>query len=138
MDSIPSFACFVNFNIFFYCLRFPFDWKTPVGYCLAFVIECAAAFSVCSSLIPMICFHAGSCWLFVSFVNDTIIILSLFNLNVSNENHDRVKERFFNIIKLQSVLKELSDFRSTFDFTFSTMFSFDFIPFRLDCSMTST
>lgn len=126
-----------SFSNAFFLSRFPFNWKTPLGYLIAFSSQCLQAYATISSLLPMICYLAGSCWLLVHFARDSTHDLSLFTIN-SSPNKDaegRMKEQFCNIIKFHGDLIELSF--ETFQFVRSgllNVISFKCCSFHLDWS----
>lgn len=102
-----SFKSFYD-GFFFYLPRFPFNWKTPFGYLFAFSSQCLEAITTISSLLPMMCFLAGSCWLLVYFIEDITNDLSRFNLKSEKKANARKKnEQFCNIMKLHGNLKRL-------------------------------
>lgn len=116
--------------------RFPFDWKTPLGYLFAFSSQCLEAYTSIASVLPMICFLAGSCWLFVCFAKDVTYDLSLFNVNSNSAGNDkgRMKQQLCKIIKLHGNLKELSEIILILPFLIYQVFfrlSHIFMLFRL-------
>lgn len=92
----------------FVVIRFPFDWKTPFGYPVAWFSQfagCLASFSV--SLIN-INFMVGSCWLFTFIADDITSDLPEFNRDdeMANKNQAEQLKRFCGIIQLYSDAKE--------------------------------
>lgn len=91
-------------------LRFPFNWRTPFGYFIAYSIQCATAFTALCCFIPLLCFLFGSCYLFITFVEDITIDLCHFNATVSTKYSEKMlTKNFCNIIQLHSDVKELSN-----------------------------
>ena len=88
--------------------RLPFDWKTPFGYLLAISAQAAGYFCICSNAPPVIGYMIGSCWLFISFIEDITTEFLLLNSSEasSNQNDKEFKENFCNIIQLYSDVKQ--------------------------------
>lgn len=72
-------AFYVRINCSLPISRFPFNWKTPIGYILALASEMIAAFWTQLVLVPNGCFLIGSCWFVVAFVDDIVNDVSVLN-----------------------------------------------------------
>lgn len=90
--------------------RLPFDWETPLGYTVAFLIQSAAIFSILVGAVAAVCHLIGSCWMIVAFVEDISSELSTLNADEEEScpNEREWKERVNNIIRLHSHVKGLS------------------------------
>lgn len=88
----------------------PFDWHAPLGYSIALLEQAIVAYCACCMTSPVTCFIAGSCWLFVAFVEDITSDLCALNAEIksTNANQMDVKKRFCEIINLYSDVKQLS------------------------------
>lgn len=92
----------------FYHSRLPFDWKTPLGYLVAYFIVSVAAFCTFNCAYLFCCFLIGSCWLSVTMVTD--ITSDLDALNVSQITHDtrqKLTRCIINIVQFHSDAKQL-------------------------------
>lgn len=59
--------------------------------------------------MPGICFLLGCCWLFICFAKEVTNDLSLLNINGRRKrNRFEVKQRFCNIVRVYTDVKELS------------------------------
>lgn len=87
--------------------RFPFDWRTPLGYVFAiiFVIIAGACTQIFISLI--LCFHVGFCWLIISFVKDITTDLNVLT-NQGGQSRKQLIKKFYEIMDLYSNVKQLS------------------------------
>lgn len=57
---------------------------------------------------PTLGFYAGSCWLFVAFIEDITNDLELLNVDgASSHHHKKVKKYFGQIIQLHTDVKQL-------------------------------
>lgn len=95
--------------------RFPFDWKTLVGYPIALLAQYAGSFTGMMAFVPIICFFIGSCWLVSSFVRDLTTELAQY---FSDGQHPRkasgtkgaeMMNHFIRIIQFHVDAKQLSD-----------------------------
>lgn len=128
----------LNWNDFLF-LRFPFDWRSPSGYLVAFSLEVVLEFFVCLNCAINLSFAVGSCLFMIAFAND---IKS--ELNALNDTKNP-KMRTHQIIKIHSTAIQLSTFFkfiyirisifcgffcrfvSNFTATFKMIYTFDFL-----------
>lgn len=99
-----------NFQSFFsFQKRYPFDWRTPVGYLFAWIAQCLAVFGV-MAVIPFFNIIFGSSWLFYVITDDIKNDVAAFNATLKTEkgNGDRSEliERFLNVIHCYSDVKQ--------------------------------
>lgn len=95
------------------CKRWPFDWKTPIGYLVAWVVQ-GAEFAAAGTIgIPCYNIIFGSNWLFIAMVEDITNDIVEFNnrvkiLKANNEVSDRakLKKSFCNVIQNYSDVKQ--------------------------------
>lgn len=88
--------------------RFPFNWKTPFGYLVAYILNCCATFCVIYGHYMVFCFLIGSSWLTITCVKD--ITNDLNNLTVkrlTHESQQQLKRSLINIIQFHSDAKQL-------------------------------
>lgn len=86
---------------------YPFDWKTPVGYLVAWFSQFTAFCAAFSISIPNISFFFGSCWLFIFVADDITKDLSTFNAGkVKNGNRVVKLKRFCDIIQVYTDAKQ--------------------------------
>lgn len=92
-------------------LRWPFDWKNPLGYLFFLIAESITCW--CINLYGLIglCFLIGSTWMLMSFTKDITNELAHLNANetgTSTHRQTNVKVRFNAIIKSYSDAKQFS------------------------------
>lgn len=90
--------------------RLPFNWQTPRGYLFTEPVVSAIYFVLFLCLVPTIGYYAGSCALFITFVED--ITNDLKHLNIKkrrNQNWNEMRAAFCKIIQLHSEVKQLSE-----------------------------
>lgn len=83
--------------------RYPFDWKTPVGYLVAWLAQHVSVLSMGFVNIQFPNLVIGSCWFFMFVAKDIADDVSAFNLVVkirSNENRTKLTKRFFDIVRI--------------------------------------
>lgn len=94
----------------------PFNWKTPYGYFIAYVIVSCAAYCTFYCAYWVLCFLIGSCWLFVTIAEDITNDLKQLNINedkVSHESRQKLQRRIIiNIVRLHVDATQLSRFKS--------------------------
>lgn len=78
----------------------PFDWKTPLGYTIAFLDELIADAAGVLTYVPLISFFIGSCWAFIFFIKDvTVNDLHFFKVDVRSKNSSvESRKRFCKIV----------------------------------------
>lgn len=71
-------------NVFLFLLmeRWPFEWKSPMGYLVAWLCESAGITIVITSIVPFFSYLFGSCWLFLFVADDITKDLTAFNIDV--------------------------------------------------------
>lgn len=95
--------------------RYPFNEQTLLGYPIALLMQCSAAFCVFVCYVPIVCLFVGSCWLISSFVEDLTTELSQhFNVdeqfwqNSATSKPADITNHFIQIIKFHVDAKKLS------------------------------
>lgn len=92
----------------FVYFRVPFDWRSPFGYIMYLMFYVPGIFCVIYAAVPPICFYAGSCLLFIAFVQDIEDDLNVLMVKNSDGTHDaKLKAQFFEIVQVYSEVKEL-------------------------------
>lgn len=91
--------------------RLPFDWKTPLGYSIALVLQAIGTYctSVCG--VPSLCSMIGCCCLLATFVEDITNDLANFETNDMFEaslHRNEIVEHFKNAVKSFVAVKQLS------------------------------
>lgn len=95
-------------NDFFY-IRLPFNWKTPLGYLIAQLAQTLAAYFTLVCLASVLCFLVGSCWLFITFIEDITQNLFVWNNDkTANRNHEDRLKCYCNIIQSYVDVNQLS------------------------------
>lgn len=90
--------------------RFPFNWKTPLGYLIAFLIEYVAMCAEVCTFIPLLSFFIGTCWVVAAFAKDLTDQLTHLNYHgQTNQSHAELKGNFNKILQLYSDARQLSD-----------------------------
>lgn len=80
--------------------RMPFNWHTPLGYFVTYLMEFGSSVATFLCVASIICFLIGSCWLFIYFVKDIADDLSTLNAGeISSKNNKEVMDGFCNIIQ---------------------------------------
>lgn len=98
-----------SFCLYAFSSRFPFNWKTPLGYLVAWIIFILA--EVCTLILfsLFLCFYVGFCWLIISFVKDIINELDVLTQATDGQQSDRkISETFNEIVDLYSNVRQLS------------------------------
>lgn len=131
--------------------RLPYNWKTPIAYLLTLLIECADAYILTSSIVPVLCFFMGSCALLITFVEDITKDLALLDFtknrtksssaSVSSKAKEQIKveiatKHFCNIIERLSDTKQLST-KSQFSEILIIFFKKSNFPTDLSASSTA-
>lgn len=89
--------------------RCPFDWKTPIGYLVAWFAQWAGACPVACIFIQFLNFVFGSCWLFIFIAEDIGQDVDAFNSiakTASRENHAELTKRFRDIVQTYTDAKK--------------------------------
>lgn len=87
----------------------PFNWKTPVGYAVAYLMQFTTwmyLLILCSCIMS---FLAGICWLLITFVKDINIELNNINkLAKLKSNHIKLTGKLRDFVQFHCTVKELS------------------------------
>lgn len=83
--------------------RVPFNTNTPRGYLFLLLIELAGLFCSLLSFVPTLCVFIGSCWIFMSIVEDITDDLNLLNVGGASET-----ERFLHMVTTYLDVRQLS------------------------------
>lgn len=84
-------------------IRLPFDWKTPLGYLVAWFLQFAGGWATYSVIIPIFSFMIGLCWLFTFVAEDITRDVMAFNANVAAiKNSVKKMKQFCGIVQLYS------------------------------------
>lgn len=96
-------------NLKFFCQRWPFDWKTPFGFLIAFTVQFVADICIQIWLIPTAGLFIGVCWLSIAFAGDIASDVRLLNVG-KTANHNQIKwtEGFCKIIQRYGDARQLS------------------------------
>lgn len=90
----------INLRVLF---RLPFNWRTPVGYMVALLGQWAAAVCTLFGGTTAISFLVGSCWLFITILDDITN-----DLNKLNGRNRKKLQHFREIIVCYADVKQLS------------------------------
>lgn len=96
----------------FFFIRFPFDWRNPLGYLMACTSEYIGLITVARVGLQIIIFLSGSCWLLISMAHDikcelrTIADIMKTKHTLSNELSEFI-EFHSNVIQLSEVFCKL-------------------------------
>lgn len=89
--------------------RLPFNHKTLFGYIVALLGQAVPIIGLLLITNQILSFLIGSCWSFISFIDDIANELSCLKLNkASNTNNPEMKKNVYNIVQLYSDVKQLS------------------------------
>lgn len=114
--------------------RFPFDWKTPIGYLTAITMQYVAVRFVCFFGAVLCAFEIGFYLWTMGLIEDIGNDISSFNdMAKSQKNEGQTAERLRNSIEFHLNVKELSIFKtkSNYNFIFIRIFVFIFSSFLL-------
>lgn len=100
-DRLSSFS-------FRYSLRYPFDWKTPAGYLVAFLAQAFGILCGASAFMQFLNLFFGSCWLFTFIAEDITKDSAAFNTaaKATNRNCVELMSRFCDMLQIYSDAKE--------------------------------
>lgn len=87
-------------------LRFPFNWRTPFGYAIAWLGTYATMFASLFSCSPIMCLLISSCWLIKTFTTDVKADLSRLTHKI---NDQKLKKRLSSIVQQFCTIEQLSD-----------------------------
>lgn len=119
-DAILFLVCIIS-------LRFPFDWKNPLGYLVAFILICIINLNIVIFMMCNLCLGIEVYALITSFTKDIKYELSAFSRMARSELN--LSKRLFGIVHFHSTVKRFD--KSNFDYIPLTQFSFDFFLFFL-------
>lgn len=90
--------------------RYPFEWRTPIGYLIALLSQSASSFAILYSICPLICFIVGTCWLLIGCSEDISNELPYLNTvkTPRRNGYVELKEHICSIAKLSVNAKEFS------------------------------
>lgn len=88
--------------------RFPYNWKTPIGYFISLIIQYASLFSTLAHTLPAGCFLLGSCLVFFSLAEDAKNKLTRLRVEAGTPDQE-VLGHFCSIVRFYSNVKELSE-----------------------------
>lgn len=95
--------------LFFIGRRFPFNWRTPLRYLVAWLAQSAGLSVLASIIIHFLNLVFGSCWLFIFIVEDVTQDVVAFNIAakavVSNGNGTELTNRFCDTVQIYSDAK---------------------------------
>lgn len=84
------------------CIRWPFDWRTPLGYLVAYPAQCVGNIYIAYIYVDFLNLYFGSCWLFYFIAKDIVKDLVAFNtvMEQSKKTHAVLMERFCNMVQV--------------------------------------
>lgn len=86
--------------------RFPFDWKNPKGFLVAFAVEYILELNMLFFSICALCFGIGFYILIAAFTNDLKNDLTSFMAySKSKRNRIRILKQLISFIQFQSVVQ---------------------------------
>lgn len=90
---------------------YPFDWRTPYGYFVAWMAQCVGGESTATIYVQFLNLVFGSCWLFVFIAEDITKDVFAFNIiakakTTSNENHTELTKCFRDMVQIYSEAKQ--------------------------------
>lgn len=104
------FFCFAMAAIILSFYRIPFNWKTPAGYAVASLVECAGTYSLCLVCLQCHYLYTTSCWgltYLVKGITNDVPNLTMDSLSVA-ENRQKFRKLFCAIARRISDVKQLS------------------------------
>lgn len=91
------------------CFSLPFNWKTPLGYSIAWTLEYMAAFSLLFFCVCVMCIYLGLTWTISSILKDIANDLCLLEMDKKcDKNIIKLKRQFRDIVQSYAEVKELS------------------------------
>lgn len=104
-------------------VRYPFDWRTPVGYLFAWIAQCMAVFGVMNT-VPIFNMIFGSSWLFYVMTGDIINDVAAFNATLKIEKFDGDRAEL--IGRFLKIIRYYSDAKQWASLSFINLLWFDF------------
>lgn len=100
----------------FFLKRYPFNWKTPIGYFFAYLIQTSTVFAGTAIFVCALISNIGFCTFGISFVEDieeclqhlNDQVVSLQDKELSHGESIEMKTNLATIIQLHADAKELS------------------------------
>lgn len=86
--------------------RYPFDWKSPAGYLVAWLSQFAGGASVASIYTQFLNIFIGSCWFFTFTAEDITQDVVAFNIMQSAATKAELTRRFCDIVQIYSDAKQ--------------------------------
>lgn len=108
----------------------PFNWRTPLGYTIAFLDELIADTVGVLTYVPLMSFFIGSCWTFIFFIKDiTTNDLPFLGIDVRSKNRCvESKKRFCKIVNFYADAKGLiGDLNRIYRFILTVFFAWSVI-----------
>lgn len=93
-------------SFFHFQIRYPFDWRTPSKYPLAFLSQISGGLALLSTAIPFFGIFAASCWLFMFIAEDITDNLTNFNRDDAESGTVERLIRFRGIIQTYTDAKQ--------------------------------
>lgn len=92
--------------------RLPFNWRTPLGYLIALLLQGTLIFGMTYTDIPVFCFLFQSCQLLDAFAQDISKDVLLLDVQKNSEfagiYQSQVTENFIELAQNFALIKELS------------------------------
>lgn len=109
-ESIPKFFQQLKHATLFWnnSIRFPFAWKNPFGYMVAFLAQCEGCIALATVYLHFVNLIFGSCWLFIIMAKDITKDIAAFNVaaKATNGNRMEISKRFCDMIQIHSDVKK--------------------------------
>lgn len=89
--------------------RYPFDWRTPYGYLVAWLAQCAAGTTVGCSVTQFLNLVFGSCWLFIFIAEDIAQDVAAFNIiaaTTPDKKSAELMKRFCDMVQIHLDAKQ--------------------------------
>lgn len=110
-------AHFISFSRNF--LRFPFDSKTPIGFFVAFILQCIVLWHTFFFCVILVSFGINSFIFCISHLDMDISVIHHINeMAKLKKNRLAAVNEFTYFIELQSAAKQLSFYGFSYRFTF--------------------
>lgn len=88
--------------------RAPFNWRSPIGYTIVFLIEFIGSYLTCLIGVPFHSLYTGSCYGFVFLVKDITNELPNLKMDHLDANCQNFRALLYKIVQRISDLKQLS------------------------------
>lgn len=93
-------------------VRFPFQWKTPVGYLLAIFIESISILYACTFSVSMFCFLIATCFMQMALADDILSKLIAMNEHCTiYGDYSKFSNKFRTFIEMQEIGRQLSQLK---------------------------